>query len=95
MIRIRAVDGHASAPPPACRGEILHVHEHVVVADKCEEMRSRRRLHRLADVVDQPLDQRRVVAFGHDPDQRLGARLADDQPAVALELGLGGGDALP
>ena len=41
-----------------------------------------------------PLDQRRIVALGHHPDQRLGARLADDQAAAALELGFGGGDAL-
>ena len=38
---------------------------------------------------------RRVVALGHDPDQRLGARLADHQPAVALKLGLGRGDRAP
>ena len=38
---------------------------------------------------------RGVVALGHHPDQRLGARLADDQPAVALELGLGRGDRAP
>src|SRR5436190_6983756 len=56
--------------------------------------RSRRRLHGLADVVDDPLHERRVVALRHHPDQRLGARLADDESALALELGLGGRDAL-
>ena len=55
---------------------------------------SRGALNGLANVVDQTLDQRRVVALGHHPDQRLGARLADDQAPAALELGFGGGDAL-
>src|SRR4051812_27655641 len=48
----------------------------------------------LANVVDYPFHQCRVVAFGHHPDQRLGARLADDEAAPTGELGLGGGDAL-
>src|SRR5689334_4493880 len=52
---------------------------------------SRGALNRLANVVDQPFDELRVVAFGHYADQRLGPRLADDQPTAALELGFGGG----
>jgi hypothetical protein len=32
-----------------------------------------------------PLDLAGVVAFGHDPDQRLGARLADHQPAAPVQ----------
>jgi len=55
---------------------------------------SRRRLDRLANVIDHPLHQRRIVAFGHDPDQRLGARFADHETPLALELGFGGGDPL-
>src|SRR5438105_1706558 len=55
---------------------------------------SRRRLHGLANVVDEALDERGVVALGHHPDQRLGTRFADDETAPAFELGLGGGDAL-
>ena len=35
----------------------------------------------------------RVVAFGHDPDQRLGAGCADHEAALAGELGLRFGDA--
>ena len=49
----------------------------------------------LANVVDHPLHQSRIVALGHDPDQRLGARFADDEPPPALELRLRRGDALP
>src|SRR5256885_7776754 len=56
--------------------------------------RSRGRLDRLADVVDDALDERRIVALGHHTDQRLGARFADDEATLALELDLGGGDSL-
>src|SRR6185369_127982 len=56
---------------------------------------SRGRLDRLADVVHDTLDQRRVVALGHHPDQRLGARFAYHEAALALKLGLSRGDALP
>ena len=38
------------------------------------------------------LDQRLVLALGHHPDQRLGARLADDQPAAPVEPRLAVGD---
>src|SRR3954468_22960435 len=51
---------------------------------------SRRRLHGLANVVDHPLDQRRIIAFGHHPDQRLGARFADDETPLPFEFGFGG-----
>src|SRR5437868_3823491 len=54
--------------------------------------RSRGRLNRLANVVDDALHQRRIVALGHHPDQRLGARFADDKAPPTLELGFGGGD---
>src|SRR5256885_6726222 len=56
--------------------------------------RSRGRLDRLTNVVDDALHKRRIVAFGHDPDQGLGARFADDKASSALEFSLGGGDSL-
>ena len=89
MIRMRAVDVIEAAvrpsgfaklsmrTPKSLGRQMLHVHG---------------RLNGLADIVDQPLDQRPVVALGHDPDQRLGARRADHQAALALKLGLGGRD---
>ena len=52
--------------------------------------RSRRRLNRLADVVDNALDERRIVALCHDPDQRLRARFAYDEAAPSLQFGFGG-----
>src|SRR4051812_10289412 len=55
---------------------------------------SRGRLDRLADFVDDALDEGHIVAFGHHPDQRFGARFADNKTAAARELGLGGGDPL-
>src|SRR5579884_514788 len=54
---------------------------------------SRRRLNCLANIVDDPLHEGRIISFGHDANQGLGARLADDQTPPALELGLGRGDA--
>jgi hypothetical protein len=39
--------------------------------------RSRGRCDSLANVVDQPLHECRVIALGHDPDQWLGAGLSD------------------
>src|SRR5437773_4807075 len=53
---------------------------------------SRGRLDGLANVVDHTLDERGIVALGHHPDQRLGARFADHEASAALQLGLGGGD---
>src|SRR5437764_5435354 len=55
--------------------------------------RSRGRLYRLANFIDQALHEGRVVAFSHHADQWFGARFTDHQPATALELGFGGGDA--
>ena len=55
---------------------------------------SRGRLHGLANVVDDPLDQRRIIALGHHPDQRLGAGFANDEATLAFQLGFSGGDAL-
>jgi hypothetical protein len=45
--------------------------------------------HRADDVVDQ---QPLVLAFGHDADQRFGARLADQEAARSVEPRFGGGD---
>src|SRR5690242_14954353 len=55
---------------------------------------SRRGLDGLANLVNDALDQRRVVAFGHHPDQRFRSRLADDETALALQLSLRRSDAL-
>src|SRR5512139_2326383 len=55
---------------------------------------SRRALYRLADVVDQPLYELRVVAFGHHSDQWLRAGLADDEAAPPFQFCLCGGDPL-
>jgi hypothetical protein len=37
---------------------------------------------RVADIADQSVDQRLVVRFTHHPDDRLGARRADQKPAL-------------
>src|SRR4051794_23862114 len=55
---------------------------------------SRGRLDGLANVVDDALDERGIVPFRHHPDQRLGPRLADEQPPPALQFGFGSSDAL-
>src|ERR1041385_4665527 len=55
---------------------------------------SRRRLHGLANIVDHTLDEGHVLPLGHHPNQRLGARLPDDEPSPALELRLRRRDAL-
>src|SRR6266851_1298243 len=49
---------------------------------------------RLDDLVDDAAHEVRIVAFGHDADQRLGARLAHQDAAGRAELRLGGGDRL-
>ena len=51
-----------------------------------------RREDRLADLVDHRRDQLLVLAFGHDPDHRLGSRFADHQAAGDAEPGLAVGD---
>src|SRR5204863_1887356 len=45
--------------------------------------------NRFANSFDQPLDHFRVVTLRHDPDQRLGARFSDHQPAARPKLGFG------
>src|SRR5882672_4092789 len=49
---------------------------------------------RLDDLVDDAAHELRIVAFGHDADQRLGARLTHQDAAGRAELRLGGGDRL-
>src|SRR5438128_9786758 len=55
---------------------------------------SRGRLNGLANIVDEALDEGGIVALGHHPDQRFGARFADHEPPTTLELGFGCGDTL-
>src|SRR3954447_17998819 len=93
MIRIRAMPLIDSALDPV-RGAKFSMCTMKAFARQTPRKCSRGRLDRLADVIDQPRDQRWIVAFRHHPDQGLGARLADDQPAAALKLGCGGGDSL-
>src|SRR5690348_5605168 len=57
--------------------------------------RSRGGLNGLANVVNDPFDHGGVLPLGHDADQRLSARFADQQPALALQLSLGGRDTFP
>ena len=71
MIRIRAVgvtllafDPLLGAKFSMCTKWYLH--------SQLRIKRSRRGLDGLADVVHDPLHERRIVPFGHDPDQRLG-----------------------
>src|SRR6059058_5538993 len=56
--------------------------------------RSRGRLNRLANVVDDALHECRIVSLGHHPDEGLGARFANDEASPALELGFSGCDSL-
>src|SRR5206468_12145182 len=94
MIRIRAARLTAAAFVPLV-GPKLSMCTPMSLRRQIPTKRSRGGLHRLANVIDQPLDERRVVALGHDPNQRLGARFADDQPPLSFEFGLGGGNVLP
>src|SRR3569623_477525 len=94
MMRIRAVGVTLPAfdPLPGAKFSMCTMSR---LARQIPRNRSCRRLNGLADVVYQPLDERRIVDFGHDADQRLGARLADYQPATPFEFGFRGGDSLP
>src|SRR5689334_2636309 len=94
MIRTRAVAviGSAFVPLPGAKFSMCTA---LSFGGQIRTKRSRRGLNRLADVVDDALDECWIVALGHDPDQGLGARFADDEPALAFELRLGGGDPSP
>src|SRR5690348_14478580 len=93
MIRIRAVDVILRVFDPV-PGAKLSMCTGLGLGRQIPRKGSRGRPHRLANIVDEALDKRAIVALGHDADQRLGARLADHEPPAALELGLGGGNAL-
>src|SRR5689334_14075030 len=93
MIRTRAVAVIESAfvPLPGAKFSMCTIKS---FGGQIRTKRSRRGLNRLANVVDDALDQLGIVAFGHHPDQRLGPRFADDEAALAFELGLSRCDAL-
>ena len=93
MTRIRAVGVTLPAFDPLpgakfsmCTKRSIHL--------QLRRKRSRRRLDGLANIVDNLLDERRVVPFCHYPDQRLGPGLADHDTAPALKLLFGFGDPL-
>src|SRR5437763_10794816 len=94
MIKIRAVSVTLPAFDPLA-GAKLSMCTVLSLGRQIPRKGSHRRLNRLANVIDEPLDQRRVVALGHHADQGLGPRLTDDQPAATLKLGFCRGDALP
>src|SRR6185312_3216331 len=94
MIRIRAVGVTLRAFDPFC-GAKLSMCTKSSLARQIPRIGSRRRLDGLADVVDHLRYEVRIVAFGHHPAQRLGARFADHEAAAAFELRLRRGDALP
>src|SRR4029077_10095824 len=52
----------------------------------------RRGQDRAADLVDDAGQQGFILALRHDPDHRLGAGIADHQPALCSEAAFGGGD---
>src|SRR5579864_7106438 len=51
--------------------------------------------NRLANVVNDPFDEGRIVSLCHHSNERFSSRLADDEPATPLELSLGSCDSLP
>src|SRR6187431_1232762 len=55
---------------------------------------SRRALNGLTNVVDETLHELRIVAFGHDANERLRAGLADDQASAPFQFRLRSSDAL-
>src|SRR3954451_4510370 len=95
MMRIRAVDVTLLAFDPLCAAKFSMCTATSLgpqLPRKCSRSGG---LHGLADIVDEALDQLRIVALGHDPDQRLGAGLADNEATPTLELGFGVSNALP
>src|SRR5690242_15912424 len=93
MMRIRAVGVTLRAFDPFC-GAKLSMCTRSSLERQIPRIRSRGRLYGLANFVDEALDQSRILAFGHDPDERLGARLADHETAPALQLRFRGGNPL-
>ncbi len=76
MIRTRAVEATELTLVPL-RGAKFSMRTELSFRLQLPRNGSRGGLHGLANVIDHPLDERLVVAFGHHSDQRLGARFAD------------------
>src|SRR4051794_34281393 len=93
MMRIRAgfVTESAFDPLPGAKFSMRTIKS---FGRQIRTKRSRRRLDRLANVIDHALHEGRVVAFRHHTDQWLGARFADHETPTTLELGFRGGNAL-
>src|SRR5438874_2936948 len=94
MMRIRAVDVTLLAFDPRFAAK-FSMCTATSLGRQSPRKCSRDRLDRLADIVDDALNHGHVLGFGHDPDHRLGPRLANEQAALTLKLALGGGDAFP
>src|SRR5712675_507726 len=76
------------APPPESEPATIKTRPFMPPPSRC------RPRDRLDDLVDDAAHELRIVAFGHDADQRLGARLAHQDAAGRAEPHLGGGDRL-
>src|SRR6185369_8616733 len=94
MMRIRAT-GVIDAASPVLRGAKFSMRTGKSLRPQIPRFGSRGGLNGLADIVDQALDELGVVALGHHTDQRLRARLADDEAAPPFQLGFRGSDAFP
>src|SRR4051794_3125952 len=94
MMRIRAVDVTLLAFDPRFAAK-FSMCTRSSLGRQIPRNGSRGRLDRLANVVDQAPNHFGILAFGHDPDQRLGTRLADEEAAPPFELGLGCSNAFP
>jgi hypothetical protein len=83
---VREAASQAQAAPPSALGETDN--RRVALNDKqiAARIGAAARLggarDRVADIADQSVDQRLVVRFAHHPDDRLGARRADQKPAM-------------
>src|SRR6266851_6563837 len=76
------------APPPESEPATIRTRPFMPPPSRCGPR------DRLDDLVDDAAHELRIVAFGHDADQRLGARLAHQDAAARAELRFGGGDRL-
>src|SRR3954469_17507529 len=86
MMRIRAVDVTLLAFDPRFAAK-FSMCTRSSLGRQIPRNGSRRRLDRLADAIDHALDHGHVLAFGHHPDNGLGARLADDEASLPFEFG--------
>ena len=94
MMRTRAVDVIGSTAA-LLRGAKFSMRTRWEMRPQLRTKGSRGRQHGLANVVDEALDEGRIVAFRHHPDQRLGAGFSNDETALAFEFRLGSGDPFP